>query len=147
MTRTKDPLCLENQKFFPVYLCAKELMLSLNSMLEPYGMTYTQFVVMAYLWETGESSVKEAADTLRLDPSTLTPLLKKLEQKEFITRKRDESDERSLIIKATEKGVSLKDQIMCLPGKAAQMTGLDSDELHTLHELICKVLNNIHKEK
>lgn len=147
MRKSKESLFLENQTVFPVYLCAKELYLTSNKLLEPYGLTYTQFLIMTYLWEVGRSSAKEASDSLLLDPSTLTPVLKKLEQKGLITRQRDASDERSLLIDVTKDGAALREQVTGLPDKAALLMGLDNDELRVLRDLTLKILININVEK
>ena len=78
---TYDALKLRNQLCFPVYLCAKEITQRYAPFLEEIDLTYTQYIVMMYFWEKGESNMKEAGKALLLDPSTLTPLLNKLEKK------------------------------------------------------------------
>ena len=89
-------LRLENQLCFPLYLCAKELVRRYDGMLSELSLTYTQYLVMMYLWERGRTNVRDMSRCLRLDPSTLTPLLKKLEQKGYLTRTRSDTDQRNL---------------------------------------------------
>ena len=91
-----EALRLQNQLCFPIYLCAKELVRRYDALLADLSLTYTQYLVMMYLWEQGRTNVRELSRCLMLDPSTLTPLLKKLEQKGFLTRTRDEADQRNL---------------------------------------------------
>ena len=143
----KDSLKLRNQTGFPVYLCAKELFNEYNSLLEPYGLTYTQMIVMMYLWEVGDSSLKEASDALLLDPSTLTPILKRLEAKGYVSRERSAGDERSLIIKPTETGMKLREAASAVPGEAKKILGLTEDEEKTLRSLRYKALDNIERNK
>ena len=145
MTKGQDFLRLENQTCFPIYLCAKEISNSINSLLKPYGLTYPQFIIMMYLWEVGESNVTETADALLLDPSTVTPILKKLEIKGYVTRRRGDSDERTLHINVTKKGEELKDATSSLPGQAKDMLGLSKSEEEQLRTLTIKTLNNIKK--
>lgn len=142
-----DELRLKNQTGFPIYLCGKEIANLLCSLLDPYGLTYTQFIIMTYLWETGGSNVKDASDALMLDPSTLTPILKKLEGKGYITRERDENDERNLMIKVTEAGEKLRIDVSAVPKKVKESLGLSSEETKTIRELMYKMLINLKKEK
>ena len=85
---------LENQLSFPLYVVAKEIVNAYRSHLDPLNLTYTQYIVMMALWQYGDLSVKELGQVLRLDSGTLTPLLKKLEAKAFLKRKRSRQDER-----------------------------------------------------
>lgn len=143
------PLSLKHQLCFPIYLCAKEIIRNYAPMLEKIDLTYTQYIVMMYFWEKGKSNVKEIGNTLLLDSSTLTPLLKKLEAKGFITRVRSSDDERNLEINITPKGLALRDQALPIPAQMCQCINLSPEEAMTLHKLINKVLTNtqIQKEK
>ena len=137
---------LRNQLCFPLYLVSKEMIRRYTPILEELDLTYTQYVVMMYLWEFEKCSVSEMGDALLLDPSTLTPLLKKLEGKEYITRSRDEKDERVLNIKLTKKGSDLKEKALSVPEKMKCCIGLTPEEAAQLCELVMKILNNIEEE-
>ena len=137
-------LSLQNQFLFPMYLCVKEMTNYSRSLLEPYDLTYTQFIVLMYLWERGQSSLTEASDALKLDPSTLTPVLKKLQKKGFITRERDESDGRTLILKPAEAGIKMVTEMSGLPEKIVEYTGLNSGELEHFRFLALKTVDNIY---
>ncbi len=141
-----ESLLLRNQLCYPVYLCAKEITRKYGPFLDELNLTYTQYIVMMYFWEKKESNVREIGKTLLLDPSTLTPLLKKLEEKEYITRARSSEDERNLVVKVTEKGLSLRDKAMCVPEKMGKCINLSAEEAKTLYNLMYKVLSNIEKE-
>ena len=82
----EDRLLLKNQLCFPLYLCSKEIIRKYSPLLNELDLTYTQYIVMMYLWENKETNIKELGKTLILDSNTLTPLLKKLESKNYITR-------------------------------------------------------------
>ena len=141
-----EQLLLRNQLCFPVYLCAKEIIRRYSPFLEKIDLTYTQYIVMMYFWEKKESNVKEVGKALLLDPSTLTPLLKKLEQKGYVERARSTDDERNLVVKATKKGLSLRDKAITIPEKMGKCINLSPEEAKTLYNLTYKVLYNIEKE-
>ena len=142
-----DSLALKNQLCFPIYLCSKEITQKYTPILKELNLTYTQYLVMMYFWEKKTSNVKEIGKTLLLDSSTLTPLLKKLETKGYITRIRSTKDERNLEVSITEKGLKLKDKARSVPEKIAKCIHLSKEEAETLYLLTYKVLKNIEKEK
>ena len=141
-----DVLKLKNQLCFPLYLCSKEMIRKYSKYLEPLDLTYTQYIVMMYFWEIKESNVKDIGKTLLLDSSTLTPLLKKLEQKGFLERKRNNSDERNLIISLTKKGEYLKIKAKSIPNLMKKCLNINDEESKNLYIILYKILNNIEKE-
>ena len=141
-----EALRLRNHLCFPLYLASKEITRKYQPMLDKLDLTYTQYIVMMYLWEQGRGSAKDLSRALLLDPSTLTPILKKLEQKGYVTRARDPEDERSLIITLTDRGAALKDAALTVPEQMGGCIGLSEDEAAQLGALIHKVLTNIEKE-
>jgi len=141
-----EGLKLKNQLCFPIYLCSKEIQRRYTPFLDEINLTYTQYVVMMYFWEHGSSNVKQIGKALLLDPSTLTPLLKKLETKGYITRTRSEQDERNLIISLTESGEALKDKALDIPVKIGRCLDLNEEEAVTLYQILYKVLMNVEKE-
>ena len=110
-----DCLKLENQLCFPLYACSKEIIKKYNTILNNYGLTYTQYITMMVLWEHKEINVKDLGNCLYLDSGTLTPLLKKLENSGYIRRKRSSEDERNLIISITKKGENIKKDLLKIP--------------------------------
>ena len=143
MSDKYEAIRLRNQLCFPLYLCAKEVTRRYTPFLDKLDLTYTQYVVMMFLWEKEHCSVREMGESLLLDPSTLTPLLKKLEAKGYITRTRSETDERSLNIGLTESGSALKDRALDVPQQMKCCIGLSPEEGRQLGELIMKILTNI----
>ena len=110
MSDKYDVLKLENQLCFPLYACSKEIVRKYKPFLDEIDLTYTQYISMMVLWEHKAMNVKQMGEYLYLDSGTLTPVLKKLEQKGYVTRQRDESDERILNVTITEKGEKLKEK-------------------------------------
>ena len=139
------PLRLRNQLCYPLYLCSKEITRLYQPYLSELDLTYTQYIVMMYFWEIKESSEKELSRTLMIDPSTLTPVLKKLEKKEYLAKTRDEIDERRNIIRLTEKGENLQETALSIPGKIGCCVGLSEEEAFALGKLIGKILTNIER--
>lgn len=146
MTDKYEAIRLKNQLCFPIYLCSKEITRKYGALLEKLDLTYTQYVVMMFFWEKKSSNVKELGKALMLDPSTLTPLLKKLEAKGYLTRERSQSDERNLTVSLTEAGDALKDAVLPVRDEMCGCIGLDEEEAETLYKLIAKVLANVEKE-
>lgn len=142
-----DSLTLKNQLCFPIYLVAKEITKRYSYLLEELDLTYTQYIVMMYFWEKRTSNVKEIGNILLLDSSTLTPLLKKLEVKGYITRSRSLADERNLIVSVTDKGLKLRDKALNIPVEMTKCVDLEDKEIKTLYEITNKILNNITKEE
>jgi DNA-binding MarR family transcriptional regulator len=137
---------LKNQLCFPIYLCAKEITRRYGTLLEKLGLTYTQYVVMMFFWEKKQSNVKELGKTLMLDPSTLTPILRKLEEKGFLTRTRSHDDERSLTVALTEEGAALADAALPIREEMQRCMGLSGEESEALYRLIAKVLSNVENQ-
>lgn len=104
-------------------------------MLEPLGLTYPQYVVMLALWETDGVSVVELGRATRLDSPTLTPLLKRLQDKGVITRERDAADERRLVVAVTEAGRELQRAAWDVPERMVCEVGLSEEDLVLLHRL------------
>ena len=142
-----DSLTLKNQLCFPIYLVAKEITKRYSYLLEELDLTYTQYIVMMYFWEKEKSNVKEVGNILLLDSSTLTPLLKKLEVKGYITRSRSLADERNLIVSVTDKGLKLRDKALNIPVEMTKCVDLEEEEAKTLYEITNKILKNITKEE
>lgn len=142
-----DKLLLKNQLCFPLYLCSKEIIRKYTPLLNKLDLTYTQYIVMMYLWENKECNVKELGKTLLLDSNTLTPLLKKLESKNYITRNKSSNDSRNTIISITEKGLELKKSALAIPDSMIKCVNLSDEEAQTLYKILYKVLYNIEKEE
>lgn len=137
-----DCLKLENQMCFPLYACAKEVVKRYKPFLDAIDLTYTQYITMMVFWEHKEMNVKELGAYLFLDSGTLTPVLKKLEQKGYISRKRSEQDERVLNVAITEAGEALKEKAIDIPAKVGGCVQLEPQEAQQLYVLLHKLLGS-----
>lgn len=135
-----DVLKLNRQLCFPLYACARQTIKLYKPYLDKMGLTYTQYITMMVLWENRSATVKELGTELYLDSGTLTPLLKKLEEKGLVTRRRSEEDERNLIVTITEKGDALKDQALSIPGEMAKCVNLEDEEALEMYRMLYKML-------
>jgi DNA-binding MarR family transcriptional regulator len=102
---------------------------------------------MMVLWEKKELNVKELGDRLYLDSGTLTPLLKKLEAKGYITRARSKEDERSLKVTITKAGEELKDTAMTIPQKMMGSVHLKQEDAAQLYMLLYKTLHEMQAQE
>ncbi len=140
MAKKYEALKIENQLCFPLYACAKEVIKKYRPYLEEIDLTYTQYIAMMVLWEHKEMNVKELGERLYLDSGTLTPLLKKLEKKGLVSRKRSEEDERNLIVTITQQGMELREKACEIPAAMGGCIDLDREEVLTLYHLLYKIL-------
>ena len=134
-----DPLKLENQICFPLYVAAKEVVKRYRPLLDPLGLTYTQYIAMMVMWEHKSVTVGKLCELLCLDTGTLTPMLKKMEAAGLVERKRSKDDERSVIVTITETGEALRAKASEVPAKMAQCVNLSVEEAKKLLELLNKI--------
>lgn len=133
-------LLLENQLCFPLYAASKAVLSRYKPLLDDIGLTYTQYIAMMVLWEDRSLSVSGMGERLYLDSGTLTPLLKRLEEKGLIRRARSAEDERKVIVTLTREGEALKAKATEIPLKIGRCLNLSIDEAGTLYHLLYKML-------
>ena len=138
-----DVLKLKNQLCFPLYACSKEIVKAYKPYLDELDLTYTQYIAMMVMWEHKELRVKEIGQHLFLDSSTLTPLLKRLEEKGYVTRKRSAEDERDLIVTITDSGEALKEKAVTVPQRLVSCIDLDPQKAQLLYELLYEVIGKL----
>lgn len=137
-----DALRLDNQLCFPLYACSREIIKRYKPFLDELDLTYTQYITMMVMWERKQVNVKELGECLYLDSGTLTPLLKKMEQKGLVTRARSDKDERNLIVTVTPAGEELRERTLEIPARMVGCTPLTQEEAATLYKLLYKILRN-----
>lgn len=142
-----DCLKLSSQLCFPLYAVSKEIIRRYKPFLDELDLTYTQYIAMMAMWEHRELNVKELGELLFLDSGTLTPVLKKLEHKGYVTRNRSRRDERNLIVTITDEGLALRDKALDLPNKMGACMGLDSTEFQMLYTAVLHLLANVSNNK
>ncbi|MBQ7676872.1 MAG: MarR family transcriptional regulator [Lachnospiraceae bacterium] len=146
MSKNYDCLKLENQLCFPLYACAKEVTRRYKPFLDRLDLTYTQYITMMVLWEEKRINVKEIGKRLYLDSGTLTPLLKKLEAKGYITRHRSEEDERNLLVTITKEGEALREEAKKIPSEMGRCLKLSEEETKLAYEILYKMLDELKQE-
>ena len=137
-----DVLKIDNQLCFPLYACAKEIVRKYKPFLDEIDLTYTQYITMMVLWEEKEINVKALGKRLYLDSGTLTPVLKRLEQKGLISRQRDSRDERNLIVSLSPEGEQLKEKAVEIPHKMAGCVTLSEDDAAQLYRILHEMLQS-----
>ena len=145
MNNEFNPLALDNQLCFPLYVCSKEIIRRYTPLLEPLGLTYTSYITLMCLWEQDNISVKELGIRLFLDSGTLTPLLKKMETNGLITRQRGQQDERNVYIRLTDEGRRMEQQCRDIPAKMMCRNVIEPEKavklIKELHELMTQIRN------
>jgi len=129
-------LRLDRQLCFAVYSTAHAFNRFYRPLLEALGITYPQYLALMALWEEDGLSVSEIGKRLWLDSGTLTPLLKRLEALELVTRRRAEADERQVIVTLTEKGRALETEAAQFPKKILEASHCSAAELDQLRRLL-----------
>ncbi|MBP3872249.1 MAG: MarR family transcriptional regulator [Lachnospiraceae bacterium] len=140
MSDRYDCLKLKSQLCFPLYACSKEIIRRYKPFLDEVDLTYTQYITMMALWENKSMNVRELGLALFLDSGTLTPVLKKLENKGYLERKRSKEDERNLIVSVTEKGWELREEALSIPQSMSSCVNLEPQEAGELYRLLYKIL-------
>lgn len=135
-----DALKLENQLCFPLYACAKEVVRKYGPLLDELDLTYTQYITMMVMWEHEEISVKELGKYLYLDSGTLTPVLKALEKKGYVSRARSKEDERVLIVTLSKEGKALREKALDVPVQMGACISLEPEEARQLYRILYKIL-------
>ncbi len=135
-------LALDKQLCFRIYSLNKTMTKLYAPLLKSIGLTYPQYLVMLVLWEANNSGVpvKHLTERLDLDTGTLSPLLKRMEQAELVSRVRNQSDERSVTIALTQKGKALREEAACIPEKLFHQTGMSVEELSDIQSKLDMLL-------
>lgn len=139
----EELLLLDRQLCFPLYSAANAVVRAYRPLLDELDLTYAQYLVMMVLWQTNGISVKALGERLHLDSGTLTPLLKRLEVKGIVERRRSQTDERVRELYLTQQGAALKEQALSVPNAMVCKLNLELEELITLKSICEKVINKL----
>ncbi len=140
-----EALKLESQLCFPLYAVSKEIVKKYKPYLDKLDITYTQYITLMVLWEHKQMNVKELGQCLYLDSGTLTPVLKKLEQKGLVRRSRGIEDERVLNVTLTNKGEALKEKAVTIPVHMGACFKLKKEDAEQLYNILYEVLDGLSK--
>ncbi|MFC8682799.1 MarR family winged helix-turn-helix transcriptional regulator [Microbacterium ureisolvens] len=131
-----DLLKLDNQVCFALVTAARNVVGMYRPILEPLGLTHPQYLVMLALWERSPRSLRELAAELALEPATLSPLVKRLEAQDLVTRSRRGDDERVLDVNLTDAGRRLRERALEVPGRVMESVGTDAEALVALRDAL-----------
>lgn len=134
MAERKDPLALEAQLCFALYSASLAMTQVYKPLLEPLGLTYTQYLVLLVLWKKNGIGLKEVADQLQQKPGALTPVIKRMEKEGFVRRIRSKEDERYMEITLTELGLRLKKDAKKINQCIFESCGMKENDLETMRE-------------
>lgn len=138
-------LPLDSQLCFSIYSTAIAVNRLYKPMLDDLGVTYTQYLALSALWETNGLTITAIADRLALEPSTITPAVKRLEAAGFVERRRSTVDERQVEVHLTPKGSDLHARTGCLTEALLRNSGLSVPEIIELNEKVQSLRESLNK--
>lgn len=136
----ENPLDLDRQVCFALAVASRSVIGIYRPLLEPMRLTHPQYLVMLALWDREPRSVKDLGATLRLEPATLSPMLKRLESLGYISRRRNSQNERELSVELTSTGRALRTEAEKIPYAVVRRLGMGVDELMQLHAVLGRVI-------
>ena len=138
---TEDPLALEEQVCFALAVASRSVVASYRAVLEPLGLTHPQYLAMLALWQHGTLSVKALGELLHLEPATISPLVRRLEQSGLVTRTRSTADERSLDVALTTEGGALRTRALDVPTTMLERFGMTIEDLHRTNTMLHRIID------
>lgn len=138
----EDPLALANQLCFSLSVASRTVVQSYRPVLEPLGLTHPQYLVMLALWGSAPRTVKDLAEQLNQDSATISPLLKRLEARGYVTRERDPHNERALAVALTPEGTALRERAREVPLRMMQRLNIGPDQVHALNEQMHRLITS-----
>ena len=143
---TTDLLKLDTQLCFALYSTFHGVAKVYRRLLRDLDLTYPQYLVLLVLWEQDELIVTEICDRLFLETTTLTPLLKRLEARGLIGRRRSREDERQVVVSLTDEGRALRRAAEGIPACVAAATGCSLDALEDLRDRLIGLRTNLARD-
>ena len=129
MELIEAPAYLDQQLCFALHTASRAMTACYRPLLDEIGLTYSQYVVMLVLWEDDGAPLGLLCEKLWLDSGTLSPLLKRLEARGLVVRRRRAEDERTVQVELTGAGRALRERVTDVQSRVAEATGLRCDEI------------------
>lgn len=129
-------LPLDSQLCFSIYSTSLAIQRVYKPMLDELGVTYTQYLVLSALWEKDGRTIGAIGERLGLEPSTITPAVKRLEAAGFVARRRSVADERQVEVHLTDDGAQLQARTACLGEALLRHSGFDVAQLVALNRQV-----------
>lgn len=146
MSIDNNYLMLPEQVCFPMYASSRMITRLYQPLLEKFDLTYPQYLVMLVLWQEEKLSVTELGQRLFLNTNTLTPLIKKMKDKNLLKKQRSRKDERTVFIQLSEKGLSLKEAAQEIPKALMESINMTNEEVETIRRIMWKFLEGFNVE-
>jgi MarR family transcriptional regulator, organic hydroperoxide resistance regulator len=131
-----EKIPLDSQLCFSLYGASISINRTYKPLLDALGLTYPQYLVLSVLWEKDGETIGAIAERLALEPSTITPLVKRLEQSGFVERERNPDDERQVLVHLTRKGKGMREQTACLTQTLLEKSGMTVPEILDLNRKV-----------
>ncbi|WP_166972246.1 MarR family winged helix-turn-helix transcriptional regulator [Brevibacterium atlanticum] len=139
----ENPLALESQICFALAVASRGVIGAYRSVLDPIHLTHPQYLVMLALWQHETLTVREIANLLRLEPATVSPLIKRLEALDYVTKTRADHDERIIDVTLTSAGTELRKTAEEIPGTMMKRLGMDVDGVRELHAVMQRIIASV----
>jgi DNA-binding MarR family transcriptional regulator len=133
------PLPLDRQLGYGLYSAFMAVSRTYKPWLDQIGLTYPQYLVMCALWEDDDRTIGGIAARLDLEPSTITPLVKRLELAGHVVRQRNPTDERQVKVKLTKEGRALRARTRSLADALYEKGGMSPAEVADLNARVTKL--------
>ncbi|MBR2685811.1 MAG: MarR family transcriptional regulator [Erysipelotrichaceae bacterium] len=143
MSSKYDCLKIENQLCFPLYVASKEVVRRYQPYLKHFDLTYTQYIAMMVIWEKEVLSVKELCEALYLDSGTVSPLIRKLRDKGYISMRHSKEDERVQLVSLTEKGEELQEKLKQIPSQIGSCVKLSEEDAGKLYTILYQLIGGL----
>ena len=140
MAAEDEDLLLERQLCFALSVASRSVVGAYRPVLDKLGLTHPQYLVMLALWERSPRTVRDISEALLLEPATVTPLLKRLEEAGFVTRTRQAGNERALDVALTPRGAALRRQALDVPGTMMARLNITREEAVELHGSMMRLI-------
>lgn len=133
---------LKNELCFLFYVASKEVIKKYATHLKSYDLTYTSYITLKAIQPNEVVNIKTLGNRIYLNSGTLTPLIKKLDQKGFVQKLRNEEDERNLNISLTNKGIEVRDYLFKVTNEVYKELNVEGDDMEQLVQVLERFIKN-----
>lgn len=142
MSILEDFFILENQLCFSIYEVSSQFNKLYSKVLQSFGLTYPQYLVLLVLWERNGLTVKELGERLNLGTGTLTPMIKRMEANGWVKKERSTIDERKVSIFLQPKALMEKQAIIKKISVEVNSCNIEFEQ----YEMLMNQLKHLHKK-
>ncbi|MCL3836413.1 MarR family winged helix-turn-helix transcriptional regulator [Aeromicrobium duanguangcaii] len=140
MSEPRNPLSLDEQVCFALSVASRTVIGCYRDVLEPLGLTHPQYLVMLTLWESDGLTLRGLSDVLRLEPATVSPLVKRLEAAGLVRRDRRPDDDRAFSLTVTPEGRALRERALDVPTTMLERFDMDVAELEQVNRRLRELI-------